>query len=63
MTPAKEQNKMEPSSKFLEAERMIKQTIADMDNETHIEYGSTMERKSRPTIRKALLRSLKRKKQ
>lgn len=63
MTPAKEQNKTELSSKFLEAEKMIKQTIADMDNETHIEYDSTMERKSRPTIKKALLQSLKRKKQ
>lgn len=63
MTPTKEQNEMQPGNKFLEAEKLIKQTIAGMDDEAHIEYDSTMERKTRPSKWKAVLRSLKRKKQ
>jgi hypothetical protein len=63
MTPSKEQNRMQANSKFLEAEMMIKQAIAGMDEETHIEYDSTKIHKMNPSKWTALLRNLTRKKQ
>ena len=49
MAPQKEQDL--PSridNEFQQAEQMINQTIAKMEPETHIEYGSTMVRKGTP---------------
>ena len=50
MTPSKEQNAPSVNPNYQEAEKMINQTIAKMDIETHIEYDSTMERKDTPSI-------------
>lgn len=60
MTASKEQNNSSPNAQFLKAEQMIDQAIASMGNETHIEYGSTMERKSKPSRWKEWLRRLRR---
>lgn len=58
MTPTSEQSIQPANDKFLQAEQMINNTIAGMDNETHIEYGSTMERKSSPQKWKKILHRL-----
>ena len=58
MTPTSEQSIQPANDKFLQAEQMINNTIAGMVNETHIEYGSTMERKSSPPKWKKLLHRL-----
>lgn len=47
MTPSKEQNAPAVNPQYQQAEKMIDQAIAKMDNKTHIEYGSTMERKDK----------------
>lgn len=49
MTPTSEQSIQPTNEQFLQAEQMIDNAIAGMDNETHIEYGSTMERKNSPS--------------
>lgn len=49
MTPRKEQEASPQNPEFQQAEQMINKAIANMDGETHIEYGSTMERKSKPS--------------
>ena len=59
MTTSKEQD-CSQNAQFLQAEQMINQAIASMGNETHIEYGSTMERKSKPSKWKEWLRRLRR---
>lgn len=46
MAPPKEQ--IPPATDYQQAEEMIEQSIAKMEGDTHIEYGSTMERKSQP---------------
>lgn len=48
MTAPKEQSILSANHQYQQAEQMINQAIARMDNETHIEYGSTMERKASP---------------
>ena len=49
MTSPKEQFDPNPNiSEYYRAEQIINQTLADMEEETHIEYGSTMERKAPP---------------
>ena len=45
MTPSKEQNAPAVNPQYQQAEKMIDQAIAKMDDKAHIEYGSTMERK------------------
>lgn len=58
MNPTREP---EPTtSAFLEAERMIDKTIDEMEGETHIEYGSTIERNSKPQPYRRLKLLLKR---
>jgi len=47
MTASKEQNSITQNAQFRQAEQMIDRAIASMGNETHIEYGSTMERKNK----------------
>jgi len=59
MTPQKEQNNTCSIDKdFLQAEQFINQALAGMDDETHIEYGSTMERKGTPSMWKQWLHRL-----
>ena len=51
MMPQKEQDLSSSiNNEFQQAEQMINQTIASMDAETHIEYGSTMVRKGTPNL-------------
>lgn len=59
MTASKEQNISTQNAQFKQAEHMIKKAIASMGNETHIEYGSTMERKDKPSIWKKWLRRMR----
>jgi len=59
MTPPKQQSTIVLNPKYQQAEELISQTIAEMDTETHVEYGATMERKSRPTRWKTMLKRLK----
>ena len=48
MTPQDEQDiSSKINNEFQQAEQMIEKTIADMDAESHIEYGSTMVRKGK----------------
>ncbi len=47
-TPAKT-NKTTPNAEYQQAERLINQSISNMDAESHIEYGNTMERNSQPS--------------
>ena len=44
MTPPNEQDKALPSTDFERAEELIRQKIAKMGDETHVEYDSTMNR-------------------
>ncbi len=56
MTTSKELNNL-GNSDYLQAEQMINETIANMEKMTHIEYESTMKRKSRqPKFKKWLTR-------
>lgn len=49
MTPQKEQSMMNsPNDKFMQAEEIISQTIASMDDENHVEYGPSIERNTIP---------------
>lgn len=49
MTPLLENNSYYSSNDdYDKAEQMINRAIADMKDENHIEYGSTMERKAPP---------------
>ena len=58
MTPTKE---LDPTtSAYQEAEKMIDQAISKMEGETHIEYGSTIERDSKPQRKSRLKRWLHR---
>ena len=59
MTPSKEQNSTPQNARFRQAEQMINKAIANMGDETHIEYGSTMERKDKPSIWKKWLRRMR----
>ena len=59
MTASKEQNITPQNAQFKQAERMINEAIANMGNETHIEYGSTMERKDKPPVWKKWLRRMR----
>lgn len=52
------QEQITPIDDFQQAEKMIMQTIAQMEDDTHIEYGSTMERKSQPKGLKKWLHQL-----
>ena len=55
--PKKHENSLYDS--FHQAEQVINETIAGMDSETHIEYASTMERRSsQPNWWNRLLRRL-----
>lgn len=49
MTPNKEPEKRQLGTDYEFAERIINQTIAGMDDDTHIEYGSTLERNATPS--------------
>lgn len=59
MTPTSEQSIQPTNDKFQQAEQMIDNAIAGMDNKTHIEYGSTMERKSSPSMWQKILHRLR----
>ena len=59
MTPTSEQSIQPTNDKFLQAEQMIDNAIAGMDSKTHVEYGSTMERKSSPSMWKRILHRLR----
>lgn len=63
MTPTREKHEILPNSKFLEAEKMINKAIADMDDETHIEYDSAKIYKARLDRWKTVLHRLIRIKQ
>ena len=56
MAPQKEQ--ITPIADYHRAEEMIERSIYEMDDDTHIEYGSTMERKSQPRGLKKWLHQL-----
>ena len=43
--------KARPSSEYLAVEEMINKTIEQMEEETHIEYGSTMVRNNNKPVR------------
>ena len=60
MTPTREKHEILPNSKFLEAEKMINKAIADMDDETHIEYDSAKIYKVGPERWKTVLHRLMR---
>ena len=59
MTASKEQKSPPQNAQFQQAERMINEAIANMGTETHIEYGSTMERKDKPSMWKKWLRRMR----
>jgi hypothetical protein len=45
MTPQKEKDKTyQPNNRFIQAEKMISQAIASMDEDNHVEYASSIER-------------------
>lgn len=49
-----------PSQDFKQAEMMINQSIAKMENETHIEYNSSINREDKKPSRFRLCRKLRR---
>lgn len=58
MTPASNKNKA--PSDYQQAEKMIDKTISEMEENTHIEYGSTIERRDKPSRFKWLNQRMKR---
>lgn len=49
MTPQKEQETtIRTNDQFIQAEKMISQAIASMDDDNHVEYGSSIERNTLP---------------
>ena len=60
MITPKEHDKPQASAEYQRAEQMIRQSIAKMDNEAHIEYDSTIQRTpSMPKWRQWLNRVLR----
>jgi hypothetical protein len=59
MTPQNEQSMTTSANdRFMQAEEIISQTIAHMDNENHVEYGSSIERNATPPKWKRWLNQL-----
>ena len=58
MTPASNKNNV--PSDYQQAEKMIDKTISEMEENTHIEYGSTIERRDKPSHFKWLNQWIKR---
>ena len=52
MTPPSKKDK--ETSDYIQAEKMINQTIANMDETAHVEYGSIIERSDKPSRSKWL---------
>ena len=52
MTPLNKNDK--ETSDYIQAEKMINQTIANMDETAHVEYGSIIERSDKPSHSKWL---------
>ncbi len=58
MTPNQE-NTPTPNEAYRLADQMINQALSLMDNESHIEYGSTMARRSSPSKLKRWIQRLR----
>ena len=58
MTPASNKNNVPID--YQQAEKMIDKTISEMEENTHIEYGSTIERRDKPSRIKWLNQWIKR---
>lgn len=61
MTSSKEQSAPSANPQYQQAEQMINQALARMDIQTHIEYGSTLERKETTSKWKKWLHQLRKK--
>ena len=58
MTSSKETSPTPASVEYRQAEKSINHAVAEMAEENHIEYGSTMERENKPSKKKNWLRRL-----
>ena len=47
MVSPKEKNESPPNERYQQAEQSIDQALAGMTENTHVEYGSTLERKNK----------------
>lgn len=56
--PIPSDSKTTPSPEYQQAERFINKSISSMGNESHIEYGTTMDRNTHPSKWKKWLNRL-----
>lgn len=47
MVTPKEKNESPPNERYQQAEQSINRALAGMSDNTHVEYGSTLERKNK----------------